>query len=135
MIGLVGDMNPGPKLPPCNLGRSFNREQTLRTMTLNTSTLEMLFIFERTAFCVAISQLLTPTRIILLDPLIPRTARNDTKDSFGGEHDWEKRKHYFRKLRRFYANQRIGMGGIPRSRQADAAGQHLGCFRNIPPCP
>ena len=74
MIGLVGDMNPGPKLPPCNLGRSFNREQTLRTMTLNTSTLEMLFIFERTAFCVAISQLLTANPDHLARPA-------DTSDS------------------------------------------------------
>lgn len=63
MIRLVGDMNPGPKLPPklppCNLGRSFNRGQTLRTMTWNTPTLEILFIFAWTAFCVAIYHFLT----------------------------------------------------------------------------
>ena len=59
MIRFVGDINPGPKLPPCNLGRSFNREQTLRTMTWNTLTLEILSILVWTAFCVGFYHFLT----------------------------------------------------------------------------
>jgi hypothetical protein len=90
MIRLVGDMNPGPKLPPCNLGRSFNREQTLRRTSWNIPTLGPVHLcldgIPRRHLAFTDAQ----TRILSLDSPIPRTAEEMMqKESFGTDHDWE----------------------------------------------